>query len=40
MLIKRGFFFIIGFKKVHIQGILLPDRQTLRGDSRYEDEHY
>ena len=25
---------------VHIQGVLLPDRQTLRGDSRHEDKHY
>ena len=24
----------------HIQGVLLPDRQTLRGDSRHEDKHY
>ena len=23
-----------------IQGVLLPDRQTLRGDSRHEDKHY
>ena len=22
-----------------MQGVLLPDRQTLRGDSRYEDKH-
>ena len=25
---------------MHIQGVLLPDRQTLRGDSRHEDKHY
>ena len=25
---------------VHIQGVLLPDRQTLRGDSRHEHKHY
>ena len=25
---------------VYIQGVLLPDRQTLRGDSRHEDKHY
>ena len=24
----------------NIQGVLLPDRQTLRGDSRHEDKHY
>ena len=24
----------------HIQGVLLPDRQTLRGDSRHGDIHY
>ena len=23
-----------------IQGVLLPDQQTLRGDSRHEDKHY
>ena len=23
-----------------IQGVLLPDRQTLRDDSRHEDKHY
>ena len=28
--------------KLHniIQGVLLPDRQTLRSDSRHEDKHY
>ena len=26
-------------KEIHIQGVLLPDRQTLRGDSRHEDKH-
>ena len=26
--------------KIYIQGVLLPDRQTLRGYSRYEDKHY
>ena len=25
---------------IHIQGVLLPDQQTLRGDSAYEDEYY
>ena len=24
----------------HIQSVLLPDRQTLRGDSRHENKHY
>ena len=24
----------------HIQGVLLPDRQRLRGDSTHEDKHY
>ena len=24
----------------NIQGVLLPDRQTLRGDIRDEDKHY
>ena len=25
---------------LYIQSVLLPDRQTLRGDSRHEDKHY
>ena len=25
---------------LYIQGVLLPDRQTLRGDSRHEDKYY
>ena len=25
---------------IYIQGVLLPNRQTLRGDSRHEDKHY
>ena len=25
---------------IYIQGVLLQDRQTLRGYSRYEDKHY
>ena len=25
---------------IYIEGVLLPDRQTLRGDSRHEDKHY
>ena len=25
---------------IDIQGVLLPDRQTLRGDSRPENKHY
>ena len=24
----------------HIQGVLLPDRQTLRGDSSHKSKHY
>ena len=24
----------------NIQGVLLPDRQTLKGDSRQDDKHY
>ena len=27
-------------KILFIQGVLLPDRQTFRGDSRHEDKHY
>ena len=30
---------ILILTKIDIQGILLPDRQTLRGDSRQEDKH-
>ena len=26
--------------RMHIQGVFLPDPQTLRGDSRHEDKHY
>ena len=25
---------------IYIQGVLLPDRQTLGGDSRHEDKRY
>ena len=25
---------------IYIQGVLLPDRQTLRGDSKHEDKYY
>ena len=25
---------------MYIQGVLLPDQQTLRSDSRHEDKHY
>ena len=25
---------------LYIQRVLLPDRQTLRGDSRHQDKHY
>ena len=28
------------FTYTFIEGVLLPDRQTLRGDSRHEDKHY
>ena len=27
------------FKYIYIQGVFLPDRQTLRGDKRHEDKH-
>ena len=27
-------------KRHLIQGVLLPDRKTLRGDSRHEDKYY
>ena len=27
-------------KRIYIQGVLLPVRQMLRGDSRHEDKHY
>ena len=26
--------------RTHMQGVLLPDRQTLRDDCRHEDKHY
>ena len=32
--------FINASRCVYIQGVLLPDQQTLRGDSRHEDKHY
>ena len=25
---------------IHIQGVLLPDRQILRGDGKHKDKHY
>ena len=25
---------------IYIQGVLLPDRHSLRSDSRFEDKHY
>ena len=28
------------FIYVYIQGVLLPDRQTSRGESRHENKHY
>ena len=33
-------FLLLAFSTVHIQGVLLPDRQVLRDDSRYGDKHY
>ena len=33
-------FVLISENSFYIQGVLLPDRQTLRSDSRHEDKHY
>ena len=32
-------YLFFSFRK-YIQGVLLPEQQALRGDSRYEDKHY
>ena len=38
---SKIFFFLSSVRKrEYIQGVLLPDRETLRGDTRHEDKHY
>ena len=32
--------YIYRYIYIHMQGVLLPGRQALRGDSRHEDKHY
>ena len=36
---SRVLFFLLTFT-LYVQGVLLPDRQTLRGDSTHKDKHY
>ena len=33
-------FYVLSHLQRDIQAILLPDRQTLRGDRRHKDKHY
>ena len=39
-ILEKYHYLLYIFTLTYIQGVLLPDRQRLRGDGRHEDNHY